>query len=165
MSANDFLWLHGMISHIRLYCHMCRLCELVWWDHDISWHVTKVTMLNWKIFGDLWWFNIMTFDEIKNHQRSSENVTKCHEIKIIKNHWKSFNSTWWHFMTYGDIWWPLMTFDDFSWQNHVLYHDMSWHVMICHDISPTNSERHLQGAPRVIRWCEDIWKAYKRSYC
>ncbi len=45
-------------------------------------------------------------------------------------------------MTYGDIWWPLMAFDDFSWQNHVVYHDMSWYIMICHDISPTNSERY-----------------------
>ena len=79
----------------------------------------------------------------KCHQKSPKiikNVTKCHEIKIIKNHQKSFNLTWWHFMTYGDIWWPLMTFDDFLWQNHVVYHDMSWHIMNCHDISPTNSE-------------------------
>ena len=46
---------------------------------------------------------------------------------------------------YGDIWWPLMAFSNFSWQNHVIYHDISWHIMNCHDISTTNSERWRTG--------------------
>ncbi len=32
-------------------------------------------------------------------------------------------------------------FGGFSWQNMVVYHDKSWHIMINHDISPSNSER------------------------
>ncbi len=70
------------------------LCELVWWDHDMS---PKVTMLNWKIFGDLWWFNMVPFYDI-----------------------------WWYLVTFDDIWqfsmtkprclsWYVMTYNELSW--------------------------------------------------
>ncbi len=46
---------------------------------------------------------------------------------------------------FGNLWWR----DGFLRQNHVIYHDMSWHVMIFH-MSPTYSER--QGINTEMGW-------------
>ncbi len=66
---------------------------------------------------------------------------KMRSPKITKN--VSFNT-----MTFHDIWWLLVTFDDYwgffmiktgdlSW-----IHDWSWYIMIHHDKSPSNWEKH-----------------------
>ncbi len=98
---------------------LCRhgyyLSQIVFQHHDISWYVTECHQAMVGCFPG--W-----------------NVTECHHVKLKR---------FWCFMTYGDIWWHLMTFNDFSWQNHVVYHDMSWYIMICHDMTPTNSESIL----------------------
>ncbi len=57
---------------------------------------------------------------------------------VIMLNWKIFHDIWWHppppsnwsvghMVVFGDIPWQYS--GDFSWQNHVVYHDMSWHVM------------------------------------
>ncbi len=80
------------------------LCQLVWWNHDMS---PKVTMLNWRIFGYLWWFNMVTFDDIFQ-----------------------FNM-----VTSYDIWWYLVAFDD-NWRFCVTKpHRLSWYVMTYHTLS------------------------------
>ena len=133
----------------------------------MSWNINQEMFLEWSIgvflqhvlcrtnlrkpypgliFNNCWIHEDFVISEIfrniikitNDHKKMSPNVMKLRSSRIRK---KSFNLTWWHFMTFGDIWWLLMTFDDFSWQNHVVYHDMSCHIMNCHDISPTNSER------------------------
>ena len=67
-------------NHMRVPCASCgclvhnfeSLCTTLspssanWFDEIMTYHdmSPKVTMLNWKIFGDLWWFNMVTFDDI-----------------------------------------------------------------------------------------------------
>ena len=67
--CKTFLAPHTLINY---------LCELVWWDHDISWHVTKSHHINhfaaarrkyltwWHLvtFYDIWWYSV-TFDDIR----------------------------------------------------------------------------------------------------
>ena len=93
------------------------LCQLVWWNHDMS---PKVTMLNWRIFGYLWWFNMVTFDDIFQ-----------------------FNM-----VTSYDIWWYLVAFDD-NWRFCVTKpHRLSWYVMTYHTLSwyLTNQFREVHCA-------------------
>ena len=69
--------------------------------------------------GENWQINSINFHEL------SWNFVKSHDINLDK----SFNLTWWHFMTYGDISWHMI-FGDISWQNIsfvMIYHDKSWY--------------------------------------
>ena len=72
---------------------------------------SNVTMLNWKIFHDIWWYQ------------------NSHQVRVIKCREKCFNLTWWHFMTYDDIWWH---FHDIWW--FFREKTMSF-IIICHDMS------------------------------
>ncbi len=40
------------------------LSGLVCQHHDVSWHVTECHHVFWKIFGDFWWSNFVTFDDM-----------------------------------------------------------------------------------------------------
>ena len=64
----------------------------------------------------------------------SSNVIKLWSAKIIQ--FNMHGDILWHMMNLVIIWWYLMIFCDKITFNH----DMSWHIMNCQDMSPTNSE-------------------------
>ncbi len=72
----------------------------------------------------------------------------CHQMS-----WNVFQfnmvTHWWKMETFDDILRHFMPFDDIWAKNHVVYHDMSWHFMTCHDMTPSDSERHYVNRRNV----------------
>ncbi len=94
------------------------------------------------IFGDLTlWFLVILSESLKKWNKS------FHKLKNIKDHKqriKTFNLTWWLFITSGgfsDLWWLLVIF--------VIKTCFIWSVMFNHDISASNWERLTPLSPQV----------------
>ncbi len=93
------------------------------WYHQISPYVMKCHHAELKDFGD---HNFMTFDD-----STSWLITTFQQMYLHKNSSKMFDFN-------------MVTFGDMSWLIMMLNH----HVMINHDISPSNWEGHLpQSCP------------------
>ena len=141
--------------------HCTHVSESDWPYHDMS---SNVTMLNGKTFHKIWWhltsklssalchqmswnvfqFNMVTFDDKWRHLMIFREIS-CHEM--------SFNLTWWHLMTNGDIWWYSVRFHDIWAKNHVVYHDISWHVMIWPLLIQKGSAKMDQAFFKCRKWC------------
>ncbi len=114
-----------------------KLCELVWQCHDKSWNVTKSHNVFQMIkLCDIWWHQDDNIQSLVSPKKRPSEMLKKTKKKTKKKH--------------GDILWHMKIFGDMTnlLLNHVFYHNMSWHIVNFHDMSPIISERKLDASKK-----------------
>ena len=125
--------------------------------HDLS---SNATLLNWKIFHDIW-FSSGLFKIWPKNNRSFFKIMSFMSSNVMKNIsiLVPFSLIWNHMMIFGDISWHTIIFGDISWQK-------LWYIMTFHKWLHLIRRGKHQSAPRVYLSILQILlgKERKRSF-